>query len=832
MRVSKVLESDFLHGVRSSSDSPDTQPVTTIPGKEMLFPRLKVYEKENDQLLKAEVKSTMHLQNDRKWATVSEDYPVSDAAKHVRNMKKYSKKMQKIIQEAEIVPSWAKAGSAEATNMCDAIFERIDTLRQKSGTKPVKQRALVDLFKIMKKHGFSSMKWSVPPEIRQMSNILQLPCSRKLFQGSIQSELPSFDSAENYFQRSNVELSRLRNEVAMFGSQYMSRREMELMVGLSENGLFLLCQQRCMIDNVAASMRETESLLRALDFDGDCSFPSHQRKMRELASSFFDARNTAVESLRQLSLLLRTCAPSIDSSKREFIRDASFIVDDCADRTEAIKSRIAESKQQLLSEDLLHCAFKAKEDIGQIVNDLIACAEKCANNNALPRSVFDSSLMHLRSAAIAASACDPNEEIATMVEASHSPCLQGFLESLSSAVESSLLGVQELSKHSREVKNDIEEEDMSDNTFVPLWESHKRMALEWASINIDRRNEALRCLIQQVEDVSERNDLSSNDLRQCAGLSADAASISIQLFNSIRTRLHETISLYRSSAKLTYVLLRVFRVLVSKGFCADDVEDREGDGEGDVSGMKFEDDVEGTGMGEGDGKNDVSDQIENEEQLLGLKDDEPQTEDAQDKDSRELEEEEAEKGMEMEGNFDGDMYDMPDKENNEEDADPEGEEELDREMGDGDDQKDDVVDEKIWDSDEDEDTNNDQQEEKFEKDSKMNSSEPIEDEMMTKEEDEQGQSKEESNEPPAAAPQENKDSPEAEENDAEAENTEEQPFNEDTEDKYEENAGVDVRGEEENEDDGDDMELDDDLNLDGGGEDEDENENDDGVEGG
>jgi len=35
--------------------------------------------------------------------------------------------------------------------------------------------------------------------------------------------------------------------------------------------------------------------------------------------------------------------------------------------------------------------------------------------------------------------------------------------------------------------------------------------------------------------------------------------------------------------------------------------------------MHFEDDVEGTGMGEGEGKKDVSDQIEDEEQLLGLK---------------------------------------------------------------------------------------------------------------------------------------------------------------------------------------------------------------------
>jgi midasin len=69
------------------------------------------------------------------------------------------------------------------------------------------------------------------------------------------------------------------------------------------------------------------------------------------------------------------------------------------------------------------------------------------------------------------------------------------------------------------------------------------------------------------------------------------------------------------------IILNVFRVLLAKGLCSDETKESEGGGgEGE---RKFEDDVEGTGMGEGEGKKDVSDQIENEEQLLGLKDDVP-----------------------------------------------------------------------------------------------------------------------------------------------------------------------------------------------------------------
>merc|ERR1712071_379249 len=93
-----------------------------------------------------------------------------------------------------------------------------------------------------------------------------------------------------------------------------------------------------------------------------------------------------------------------------------------------------------------------------------------------------------------------------------------------------------------------------------------------------------------------------------------------------RKRLEDFMLLYRNSSKLLYVLLRVFRNLVAKGFCVDNSEEEDGEGEGDTEVMNFEDNANGTGMGEGQGENDVTDQIENEEQLLGLKVDEENNE--------------------------------------------------------------------------------------------------------------------------------------------------------------------------------------------------------------
>ena len=115
---------------------------------------------------------------------------------------------------------------------------------------------------------------------------------------------------------------------------------------------------------------------------------------------------------------------------------------------------------------------------------------------------------------------------------------------------------------------------------------------------------------------------------------------------------------YKSCGKLLYVLLRVFRVLLAKGLCSDETKESEGGGgEGE---RQFEDDAEGTGMGEGEGKKDVSDQIENEEQLLGLRDDIPKEDkDEAKQESKELSEEEKDKGVEMSQDFEGDMFDIP-----------------------------------------------------------------------------------------------------------------------------------------------------------------------------
>lgn len=156
---------------------------------------------------------------------------------------------------------------------------------------------------------------------------------------------------------------------------------------------------------------------------------------------------------------------------------------------------------------------------------------------------------------------------------------------------------------------------------------------------------------------------------------------------------------YKSSSKLCYICCRIFRTLVCKGLCSpptredgDEDKNENGDGAAGQQMTNFQDNCEGTGMGEGEGLKDVSDQIENEEQLLGTKqppssskDDDPQAKNKNEKKEKPLSKEEADKGVEMMQDFEGDMMDLEqdneDDNNSNDDEEEENPEEPDKEMG-------------------------------------------------------------------------------------------------------------------------------------------------------
>lgn len=151
--------------------------------------------------------------------------------------------------------------------------------------------------------------------------------------------------------------------------------------------------------------------------------------------------------------------------------------------------------------------------------------------------------------------------------------------------------------------------------------------------------------------------------------------------------------LHRALSKLSYITLGIFCELVEKGFCV-----QEENQSNDLAGEETKD---GIGLGDGDTKGaiDISDQLHNEDQILGaekVEQDEPYDENDGDRG-----EDEKAQGIEMDEDFDGDMEDveeLQDDEDSKEDQSDGQNEQLDQQMGDANGA--DVVDEKAWDEDE------------------------------------------------------------------------------------------------------------------------------------
>ena len=169
-----------------------------------------------------------------------------------------------------------------------------------------------------------------------------------------------------------------------------------------------------------------------------------------------------------------------------------------------------------------------------------------------------------------------------------------------------------------------------------------------------------------------------------------------------RSALVEYVEFHRASAKLESVLASLYVGVCAEGFCAPPPASAEGEEDGGEGDGRMMDDVAGTGMGEGEGKKDVSDEIEDEEQILGAEDGEK---DEKDDDRRDGPKDKS-RGIEMQNDFEADANALSDDEEDEEDdeGDEEGDEEaIDKEMGDGeDDENAEVVDEKMWDAEDDE----------------------------------------------------------------------------------------------------------------------------------
>jgi hypothetical protein len=697
-----------------------------------------------------------------------------------------TRKISEVQAQTKLKPSVASSGQTQASTLSSAIFERLDSLRSGKATRPMKERALVDLVKELKRQGFAPGKWQVPAEIKSMGSIWQLPCWNLSKLSTLGEDFErSLTSCDKYIQRCLAEAPRLRHEVSVTGSRHLSLRQIETLLSLAESGLLLTIQQRCCLFLILNERKRLESLLKVIGTLGT-SIPGGQSKLMCRYSAWTKDTRAAAESVVQLRIFLASMVDHVeDPGRSESIRDFLQFLDAQVDEFQfpELTEPLVVTEHDVKAVKRRHGTLDAMtSSLKKIRNDLV---------HVLPLGAIDGCVRVCeKSLESGLSFLDCRPDFAPIEPTS----LQSYLQSVSEAVEVILISVQAWTKSELPSGIDVDEVDT-------VWDCHRKMLETWGSINVRKVADMLSEVVAKLKCIHD--EASEYEVRDTATrLTGDLFVLVETSLDSTDLLLRETMDFHRETSKLQYVLVRLFRVLVSKGFCASPVEDEApGNGDDPAGGTTFKE-HEGIGMGEGDGIQDVTDQLESEEQLLGLKGEKDENERHREN-PQQLGDEEAEQGMEMEENFDGDVFDVSKDHENDEDSNAEDndKEELEREMGEGG-LNDEVLDERMWNEDDDE---GNSPQEKLEDGSNVNGA-AASDEVTTKDDTAQKHTENDS-EPPSIQKDQTK---------FETELSAEDVINDDASESHEENHGIQVSPDDadrETAEDADVMDLDDQLSL-------------------
>ncbi|KAJ1151695.1 hypothetical protein NDU88_004475 [Pleurodeles waltl] len=298
--------------------------------------------------------------------------------------------------------------------------------------------------------------------------------------------------------------------------------------------------------------------------------------------------------------------------------------------------------------------------------------------------------------------------------------LDKYVEAFSDQVESTILSilcaiqslVEKNSEKEQANTTASAEEVNEEKTFLNILKPGIMTKLLSDDLTSDIRSLQVQKIISAVSELLEKLKLYCEDcqpekhkiLNQSCGLLVRLIPMLSTYLDLLLFYLTVSLGTHRGTGKLLTVLAHLFTELAQKGFCLPKelMEEEAGNGATEFH------DYEGGGIGEGEGKKDVSDKIENEEQV---EDSHRQGEEKEKEKADEQPDIKAEdNAIEMSEDFDGKLHDGDRKETAEDEEDDKSEsedEELDKQMGDLGDAEADKLDERLWgdDDDDDEDEN-------------------------------------------------------------------------------------------------------------------------------
>lgn len=288
--------------------------------------------------------------------------------------------------------------------------------------------------------------------------------------------------------------------------------------------------------------------------------------------------------------------------------------------------------------------------------------------------------------------------------------VKDFSLHVEAAIKSILCAIQKLVENSKEKKplehvktdEDHPEDSLQEGLITKLLT--EELCHDLKSLDVQPIVSAVSGLFERLKRYGEDCIKDKHTFfNQCCGLLVRLLPILSSYSDLLLFYFTVSLATHRATGKLLSILTYMFTELAQKGFCLPKelIEDSAGEGA-----TEFHDN-EGGGIGEGEGLKDVSDKIENEDQVEDtLKKGQEKDKDNPDEKPDVKEEDNA---IEMSDDFDGKMHDGDqEKQEDQDDESSSEEDDLDKQMGDLGDADADKLDERIWgDDDEDEDDDGD-----------------------------------------------------------------------------------------------------------------------------
>ncbi|KAI1311961.1 AAA ATPase midasin [Mortierella claussenii] len=787
-------------------------------------------------------------------------------------------RLKKIASKNVIMPS---SDSEPLEDLCGDIIQQIEDFQKETPSKmteenksslknmkTIRKRALVDLLKLLQRLGLNRHRmvrleedllgyvFHLPPtEIQDIE--AQAKLDDKVIPASTQvAQL--WKRSDEYFYKIVARMMQLRS-LSQQPPKDITGVEAEKSRGYTEHLVNLVIEQRQELQSMKTSMdtirgvaSQFQSIFAlpkdktiSLNVSGPQMLIQLKTALDKLYDLFADSMLVFEVTVRHSSASLRAQMLTIIQGALAKSKSLKHSVDKIVDQW-YLTPVIAGGVSPVLAHPILEVLSQSLDAIHEVESSLVTVLEEmpeahsviapllCQISESFPRQwPFPSP------DAGAILSLEGNEPIRQLV--------QEINDDIDGCVTFVLLRVQDISKKTKAVQAAVaatevkakgeeeKEEEEKDEYGMPekfITSENKKFASMHRALHMDSIIKKTRSINDKIQQLIQLQVQNATSVQQSAAAEALITMRLQELYPFIEQylflaqhHLFHFVQYHKTINKLTYVLCNTFSILFSKGFCIPEMEQEMKEGEEETG-------VAGTGIGEGDGGKDVSDEIEDEEQVLGTQNEKKQDED----DKKETEEED--KGLEMENDFEGNLEDVEpasDQEDDDDDDEDEEKEDPDEAIGDVDDDNPEAIDEKMWGDDEAEDArDNDKMidEDKSTEQNEQESDMVAKDEEDTgKQEDKKKNKKEEKKDKGKDDPDqetetqeggdEEKDDQQAEEDDdAEEEEFEDHNDEESAEHRPDEQQQVEIPEAET-------LDLPDDLNLDG-----DEKEGDDGEDDG